>query len=226
MATLDLQEQEQLDDLKAFWAKWGNLITTLLTLGLLAFAGLNGWNWWQRSEGLKASVLYDQVEQAAQAKDVDKTQRMWLLMKDQVPRLATTSYPSQAALLAAGVMQAAGKNELAQQDLEWATEHGPATLKELAQLRLAGLHLEAKRFPQAEAALAKVLSPSYAALVADRRGDLALLQGQADKAREFYKTAYQAMTAEQPYRQLIEAKLVAQGVDPSGLKSAEAKDAN
>lgn len=223
MATLDLQEQEQLDNLKAFWAKWGNLISTLLTLGLLAFAGWNGWNMWQRKEGLKASVLYDEVERASQTKDADKTQRMFVQMRDQMPRSA---YTAQAALLTAGVLQVAGKAELAQQDLEWATGHGPEVLRELAQLRLAGLHLEAKRFPQAEAALAEVKSPAYAALAADRRGDLAQLQNQADKAREHYKAAYQAMAAEQPYRQLIEAKLTALGVDVAGLKTDEHKDAH
>jgi predicted negative regulator of RcsB-dependent stress response len=52
-SALDLQEQEQLDNLKAFWNQYGNLITwTLLTLALLAgFAGWNGWNWYQRDQG-------------------------------------------------------------------------------------------------------------------------------------------------------------------------------
>ena len=49
MATpLDLQEQEQIDQLKAFWNQYGNLITWTLTLALAGFAAWNGWNWWQR----------------------------------------------------------------------------------------------------------------------------------------------------------------------------------
>ena len=44
MATsLDLQEQEQVDALKAFWKQYGNLITWVLTLALAAFAAWNGW---------------------------------------------------------------------------------------------------------------------------------------------------------------------------------------
>ena len=39
MATpLDLQEQEQLDDLKAFWRRHGNLITWTLVLALSGYA--------------------------------------------------------------------------------------------------------------------------------------------------------------------------------------------
>ena len=49
MAThLDLQEQEQIDDLKAFWKQYGDLITWTLVIVLAAFAAWNGWNTWQR----------------------------------------------------------------------------------------------------------------------------------------------------------------------------------
>lgn len=221
MATLDLQEQEQLDNLKAFWQRWGNLITTLVTLALLAFAGWNAWNWWQREQGLKASLLYDEVERAAEAKDVDKTLRMWQQMKEQMPRATFTAH---AAMLAAQLAFDGGKADAALGALEWAAEQAkPQALQELALLRLAAVHLEAKRFAPAEAALAKIQSAAYAGLVADKRGDLAQLQDQADKAREHYRAAYQALPKEQPYRQLVEAKLTALGVDASSLQAKEAK---
>ena len=35
---LDLEEQEQLDQLKAFWQKYRNLITGVLTAALFAYA--------------------------------------------------------------------------------------------------------------------------------------------------------------------------------------------
>ena len=54
MATqLDLQEQEQLDALKAFWNKQGNLITWALVLVLGAFAAWKTGvvaNWLTRSK--------------------------------------------------------------------------------------------------------------------------------------------------------------------------------
>lgn len=221
MATLDLQEQEQLDNLKAFWQRWGNLITTLVTLALLAFAGWNGWNWWQREQGLKASLLYDEVERAAEAKDVDKTLRMWQQMKEQMPRATFTTH---AAMLAAQVAFDGGKADAALAALEWAAEQAkPQALQELVLLRLAAVHLEGKRFAPAEAALAKIQGAAYAGLVADKRGDLAQLQGQPDKAREQYKAAFLALPKEQPYRQFVEAKLIALGVDTSSLQPKEAK---
>jgi len=58
---LDLQEQEQLDALKAFWKTYGNLITWLLILALGAYAGWNGWQYWQRDQGIKAGAMFDET---------------------------------------------------------------------------------------------------------------------------------------------------------------------
>ena len=41
---LDLEEQEQLDQLKAFWKQYGNLVSWLLIAVLGAYAAWNGWN--------------------------------------------------------------------------------------------------------------------------------------------------------------------------------------
>ncbi len=76
MATpLDLQEQEQLDELKAFWKQWGNLITWVITLVMLGFAGWNGWNWYQRDQAVKASGLFEALDRAVQEGDAQKSGR-------------------------------------------------------------------------------------------------------------------------------------------------------
>lgn len=214
-SALDLQEQEQLDNLKAFWAQWGNLITTVLTLALLAYAGWNAWIWYQRDQGQKASVLYENVEQLLEAQQVDKAAQLLGEMQKQAPKAV---YTTQATLLVANAMADAAK---AQPLLSWAATQGqPQDLRDLANLRLAGLHLEAKRAAEAELALAAIQSEAYAALVADRRGDLALLAKDSAKAKEQFSKAYLGLDADLPYRRLVEAKLMSVGVDPSSLKPA------
>lgn len=219
MATLNLEEQEQLDQLKAFWAKWGTLISGLVTAGLLAFAGWNLWQEWQRREGAAAAHAFDAFERGLKSNDLAKATPLFEQLRKDYPRSSVTT---QAALLLAQQQGVQGKGEDAIQTLNWASTQGVANeLRELAQWRLSGALLQAGQYPQAEAALALVTQPAYAALVADRRGDLAQLQNQADKAREHYRSAYAALKDEDNYRRFVEAKLMALGVDPATVVKIE-----
>ena len=38
----DLEEQEQIEQLKAFWQRWGMLMIGVVLLAILAFAGVKG----------------------------------------------------------------------------------------------------------------------------------------------------------------------------------------
>jgi predicted negative regulator of RcsB-dependent stress response len=221
MATLDLEEQQQLDNLKAFWAKWGNLISGVVTVAVVAAAGWNLWHEWQRRESQAAGRTFDAVETALQGKDLKAAGDLLSQMQTEHPR---TTYTTQAALLLAQAQVGQAKADDALKTLTWvATQGHPAALRELAQLRLSGLHLEAGRYAEAETALAAVKAPAYAALVADRRGDAAQLQGKTAEARTFYQTAYLAMGEQQNYRRLIEAKLMVLGVNPAALTPVEVK---
>ncbi len=51
---LDLEEQEQLDQIKHFWAQYGNLITWVLIAVFGSVAAWNGRNYWQSSHAHKA----------------------------------------------------------------------------------------------------------------------------------------------------------------------------
>src|SRR5882672_10732955 len=78
MAThLDLEEQEQLDQLKSFWKQYGNLITWVLIVVLGAYAAWNGWNWYQRDQAVKSGAMFDELDKAAQAGDADSAGRIF-----------------------------------------------------------------------------------------------------------------------------------------------------
>jgi predicted negative regulator of RcsB-dependent stress response len=53
---LDLEEQEQLDELKHFWKSYGNLITWALIVVFGGIAAWNGWQYWQRTQAAQASA--------------------------------------------------------------------------------------------------------------------------------------------------------------------------
>lgn len=219
MATaLDLQEQEQLDDLKAFWKRWGNLITGLLTVALLVFAGWNGWNWYQRDQGAKAAAMFEALDAAAVAGDADKAGRVFGDLKERFPR---TVAAAQGGLLAARVQLDKGQTDNARATLTWLADNAAEDeYRTLAHLRLAGLALDAKQADVALKALDAAKAPAFAGLVADRRGDVLLSQGKKDEAKAAYQAAYKAMDEKIDYRRLVEAKLIALGAPPQPVDGA------
>lgn len=222
MAThLDLEEQEQLEQLKAFWKQHGNLVTWLLVLVLGGFAAWNGWNLYQRDQGAKAGSLFDEVDRAAQAADADLATRIFADMKARYPRAAFTQ---QAGLVAARAAAEKGKFDDAQASLGWVADSaGEGEYRAIARLRLAGLLLDAKKYDEALKQLDGIDVAAFAALAADRRGDIFLSQGKTEEAKAAYQKAWSAMDAKLDYRHLVEAKLNVLGVQPAASGAEAAK---
>ncbi|HJW56494.1 MAG TPA: tetratricopeptide repeat protein, partial [Burkholderiaceae bacterium] len=65
----DLEEQEQLASLKAWWNQFGNLVTWLLIIALAGYAAWTGWNYYQRTQSVQAGQLYEELQKAAASKD-------------------------------------------------------------------------------------------------------------------------------------------------------------
>lgn len=213
MAThLDLEEQEQVERLKHFWRQYGNLITWTLIIVLGGFAAWNGWNYWQRDQGLKASALYDELERAAQAGDAAKARQAF---EDLRSRHGRTAYAGQGGLLAAHALVGADQGEAAREALRWVADKATdPDYRVLARLRLAGLLLDDKAYDQALSLVSKDVPTAYEGLAADRRGDIHLAQGRTDQARQEYQKAYAALDPGLDYRRVVEAKLTALGAAP------------
>jgi predicted negative regulator of RcsB-dependent stress response len=218
MATqLDLQEQEQLDALKAFWNKQGNLITWALVLVLGAFAAWNGWQWYQRDQAVKAGAMFDELDRAARAGDAERAGRVFA---DLSARYPGTAYAQQGGLLAARTQFDKGQADAAKASLTWVADNAvEEEMRTVARLRLAALQAEAKQYDEALKTLAAATTPGFEGLVQDRRGDILLAQGKADEARSAYQAAYQAIGERVDYRRLVEAKLTALGAAPEAPAS-------
>lgn len=216
---LDLEEQEQLDQLKAFWKRWGNLITWLITAALAAFAAWQGWNWYQRDQAAQASAMYDEFDRAVSAQDLDKATAA---AGDLKARFASTGFAAQAGLQVARLQLDKGKADDAKQSLAWVAEQGSeSAYRDLARLRLAGLQLDAKAYDDALKTLDAIKSTEFSALVADRRGDALLLQDKRDAAKAEYQKALAGLEKTQDYRRIIEAKLATLGV-PTAVETTGA----
>ncbi len=217
---LDLEEQEQLDELKHFWKTYGNLITWVLIAAFGTIAAYNGWQYWQRTQAVQASALFDEVERAAQAGDADRVNRAFNDIKDKFGR---TVFAPQAGLMAAKVAIDKGNTDAAKAALAWVAEKASDEgYQAVARLRLASVLVEAKAYDEAMKHLNAAFPKEFEALAADRRGDIHNLQGRKDQAKAEYTKAFQGLDERSEYRRLVEVKLNAMGVDPKPLATAAA----
>ena len=212
---LDLEEQEQLAEIKHFWNEYGNLITWAMIVVFGSIAAWNGWQYWQRTQAAQASAMYEEVERAAQAGDTSRVERAFSDMKD---KFGGTTYAQQAGLLTAAMMQDKGNNDAAKAALSWvADKASDEGYQAVARLRLAGVLVEAKAYDDALKQLAADFPRDFAPLAADRRGDIYNLQGKKAEARAEYEKAYKGLDDRVEYRRLVEVKLSSLGVDPKQL---------
>lgn len=211
MAThLDLEEQEQLDQLKHFWNQWGTPITSVLVVVLGSFAAWNGWQLWQQRQAAQAAALDDAVTVAVQTKDAG---RMALAFESLKQDYASTVQASQAALQVAKSAYAADKDDVAVAALQWAIDHGvDAGYQATAKLRLAAIQIENKEWDGAVALLQGSFPAEFQALAQDRLGDALQLQGKMPEAIAAYQKAWQQMDERLEYRALVGYKLNALGV--------------
>ena len=208
---LDLEEQEQLDELKHFWKQYGDIITWALIVVFGAVAAWKGYQYWQTRRTAQAAVMYDEVERAVQSGDAARLDRSFADMKDQ---FGGTVYAEQAGLLAAKTYYDKGNVDASRAALNWVVDKASDEgYQSIAKLRLAGILFETKAYDEALKLASGSFPRDFAALAADRRGDILLAQGKKAEAKAEYQTAYKGLDERAEYRRLVEVKLNSLGVD-------------
>src|SRR3990167_4400372 len=219
---LDLEEQEQLDQLKHFWNTWGTLISSILLVVAVGLAAWNGYQYLQTRQAIQATALYDAVEVAAMTGDES---RLELAFTDMRSQYAGTTQAGQAGLLVAKTYVGKGNLDAAKSALVWVADHAADEgYKSLARLRLAGILMDQKAYDDALKQLASPFAVEYAAVVADRKGDVLVLQGKKQEAIAEYSLAYKNFPESVEYRRLIEVKLNALRVQPQAVAVAAATE--
>jgi predicted negative regulator of RcsB-dependent stress response len=186
MMALDLEDQEQLDEFKEWWGKYGKLTINLVLLVLVAYASWQGYQYFQHKKAVNASDIYQSLVQLDQAKvDLIQTEAA-KLMND----YSGTPYAGRAAILLAKSNFAAQDIKGAKSQLEWAIANAQeSTIKAIASLQLATLLLDEKDYAGAEKILSADIDQGYAGLKDDLRGDVYKAQGKTAEAKQAYESA-------------------------------------
>lgn len=220
MATYDLEEQEQLAEMKAWWKQYGNLVVGLVAAASFGVVAWQGWNWYQRNQAAQASGVYSVLQRAVLEKD---SQRTKAAAGELLEKFGGTAYASLGALTAAKALFDGGDAKTAKVQLAWVAEHGKDEMKDLARLRLAALLLDEKAYDEALKQLDGSHGAGFDTRYAEVKGDVLLAQGKAADARVAYQAALtkldeaekggkaanslQSKEANAPYREMLQQKL-------------------
>src|SRR3954465_4203442 len=165
---LDLEEQEQVAELKAWWKQYGSLIVAAIGAAALTFAGWQAWRWYERRQAADAGALYDTIGRAARAGDAKALRDAGGALLENYPR---TVYASLAALMAARFYFERDDLKSAKAQLQWVIDHGRTDeLRDLGRLRLAAVLLDEKAYDDALKLLDEAPAAAYPAQSAGRRG--------------------------------------------------------
>ncbi len=184
---LDLEEQEQLAELKAWWKQHGGRILSIIVAVAVGFAGWVAYRAYSQSQSMEASVLYDTVSKAAQSNDAKALRDASGTLVESYP---STAYASMGALLAARYYFDRNDLKDAKAQLQWVIERGYSEdFKHLARLRLAAVLLDEKAYDEALKLLDGQAGGAYEAQYAALRGDILVAKNQAAEAKAAYKLA-------------------------------------
>lgn len=211
MAALDLQEQEQVEALKAWWKENSNKVLGVLLIAVVAMGGWRGWQYYQSKQSLEAATLYAEFLKQLESRDAKRINDAAAVVMD---RYASNGYAPRAALLAAQVNEQGKDAARARTQLQWVIDHAEESgLKDVARLRLAAVLVDEKKYDDAMKLLEAKHPASFDGLYADLRGDILSAQGKKEEARSAYKLAYEKLDARSMYRGLIQMKMDALGGD-------------
>jgi predicted negative regulator of RcsB-dependent stress response len=208
---LDLEEQEQVAELKAWWRQHGNLIVGAILAAAVAFAGWQGWRWYQASQAAEAAALYDTLARAAQSGDAKALRDSAGTLIESYPR---TLYASMGALVAARFHFDRGDLKAARAQLQWVMEKSASDdFRDLARLRLAAVALDEKAYDEALKLLEAKHAAAYESQYAALRGDVLVAKNQPAEARAAYQLAIEKAGKEQggAFRESVRMRLEALG---------------
>lgn len=201
----DLEEQEQIDALKAWWRQNSRLVVVAVVAAIAAAAAVSGWRYYRETQAAHASALYATLEKAVRAKDTKQIKEVATQLID---KYGGTAYAPMAALAAAKADFDAGDLAAASRQLQWAAEHGrDDEVRAVAQLRLAGVRLDEKKYDEALKLLDAKHPDAFAGMYADTRGDALVALGKSAEAKAAYKLALEKLPAQSSYRLLVQLKL-------------------
>ena len=206
---LDLEEQEQVDELKALWKKYGAYITRGVIAFFVLYVLFQGWGYYQTKQSLGASELYQSIVMLDEKNTKDILEKSQKLMDD----YSGTPYAGRAAILFAKASYLEGNKDKAKEKLEWASSHAKESATEsIALIQLGQILVEEKKYEDALKKVNDVDNEGYLGLANDLKGDALNAMGKKEDAKKAYQEALKRFGPKDPYAKFTQEKLESLGV--------------
>ena len=206
---LDLEEQEQVDELKALWKKYDTYITRGVIAFFVLYGLFQGWGYYQTKQSQGASELYQSIVILDEKNTKDILEKSQKLMDD----YSGTPYAGRAAILFAKASYLEGNNDKAKEKLAWATSHAKESATEsIALIQLGQILVEEKKYEDALKRANEVDNEGYLGLSNDLKGDILNAMGKKEEAKKAYQEALKRFGPKDPYAKFTQEKLESLGV--------------
>lgn len=206
---LDLEEQEQVDELKAFWKKYGSYMTKGVIAFFLFYGAFEAWQYYQIKQSLSASELYQSIVVIDEKNTKEIMERSEVI----IDSYGGTPYGGRAAILFAKASYQEGMKDKAKEKLEWASRHAKESATEsIALIQLGQILLEEKKYEDALKKAKDVNNEGYLGLSNDLQGDILNAMGKKDDAKKAYLEALKRFGPKDPYARFTQEKLETLGV--------------
>ena len=182
-----MTEEEQLESIKKWWNRYGNIVTTILSVVLLCIAGYRYMNWHHDKITQQASTTYEHMMVALSNQNI-KSVRSYAneLIKD----YKNTVYADAAHMTLAKVYVSKNKLDQAKAELMAVASKGNmSTLKQIAKIRIARILTAEKAYTNALKELSTIEDKNYLPVINELKGDIYGATGQYQDAIQSYKLA-------------------------------------
>ena len=182
-----MTEEEQIEVIKKWWKRYGNVVTLFISLILLCIAGYRYLNWHQEKVKNQASTTYEQMMVAFSNHNI-KSVRAYA--NELTKNYTNTVYSDIAHLTLAKLNIEKDKLTQAKNELQIVAKNSPMlALKQIAKIRIARILAAEKNYDKALSELSSIDDSTYLSVINELKGDIYGAIGQYKNAINSYRLA-------------------------------------
>ena len=196
---------------ETLWQQYGKWIIGSVLIIAVAYGGVQYYQSIKAATAAKASILYDQMIMHAYSKNPEDEKKAKQEGESLINEYKETPYAALAALVLAKISLEKNDPAAANRYFEIVIKDNKEPMQPIAVARYAKVLGEEKKYREALDILTAIDAEGYESLFTETKGDIYLMQGEKDKAKEAYELAVKSLPPGVPASRL-EIKLAELGI--------------